>query len=574
MTGTLPGVDTWSVERVRVPTADGLHLGAVVYRGPGAPRPVLLVRTPYVEALSRSLPVLPALEAGFAVVVQDCRGTGGSDGELRTFENETADGLDTLDWVGQQPWCDGKVVMFGMSYLGMTQFAVAGHRPAGLAAIAPTVTPDDYRDGLVYRQGAFQLGQSLGWHLLEAAQLIGRAATRGEDVSAPMAGLMALMADTEAAYRALPLRDRPGVSAVLPSWRTWLDREHDAAYWRDLSYASRRTAIAVPGLHVGGWFDLFLRGTLDNYTTMTGDGAAAAADQHLIVGPWSHTDQTGALGEVFYDAGSAPAIRLEAQQLRFLKESVAGRPTSLPPVQIYVMGANRWRTEYEWPLARTDWQTWYLAADGVLGRELPPAGAAEYVHDPHDPVPTVGGAVVLAGSRDGGLGYQPGSRDQRELDARTDILRFTSPVLAEDVEVTGPLTVHLYAATSAADADFTAKLVDIHPDGRAMGIADGIVRARYRAGMDAPQPVVAGEAYEYAIDLGATSQVFRAGHRIRVDVASSNFPCFDRNSGSGKPAGQVTEDDLVPATQRIFFGPERPSAIRLPVIPASQKGGH
>jgi len=180
----------------------------------------------------------------------------------------------------------------------------------------------------------------------------------------------------------------------------------------------------------------------------------------------------------------------------------------------------------------------------------------------------VGGALLMAGSPDGGLSYQPGSRDQRVLDGRSDILRFVSPVLDRDVEVTGPLTVRLFAATSAADTDFTAKLIDVHPDGRAMGIADGIVRARYRNGMDQPSPVVPGEVYEYTIDLGATSQVFKAGHRIRVDIASSNFPCYDRNSGSGKPAGEVTEDDFVTATQRVFFGPAHPSSIRLPVIPA------
>ena len=173
----------------------------------------------------------------------------------------------------------------------------------------------------------------------------------------------------------------------------------------------------------------------------------------------------------------------------------------------------------------------------------------------------------MAGSPAGGLDWQPGSRDQRGLDDRTDVLRFTSAVLPEDVEVTGPLQVRLYAATSAADTDFTAKLVDVHPDGRALGIADGIVRARYREGMDLPLPVTPDEVYEYTIDLGATSQVFQAGHRIRIDVASSNFPCFDRNSGSGKPAGEVTEDDFVPATQRLFFGGVRPSAIQLPVIP-------
>lgn len=568
MPGAPQRLETAQIERVRTPMRDGTCLSGILYRAGDGPRPVLLVRTPYSEPLSRTLPVLPALDAGFAVLVQDCRGTGASEGELRTFENEETDGLDTIGWVVGQPWCDGKVAMFGASYLGMVQLAVSGHRPGGLAAIATAVTPDDYRDGLVYRQGAFQLGPGLAWHLMKAAQTIGDAAARGEDVSARMGALVALTRDIDAAHRTLPLTDRPGVADVLPSWRTWLEREEDPAYWHGIGYARRRASTAVPGLHVGGWFDLFLRGTLDNYTTIA--GAPGAGGQHLIVGPWSHVDQTGAVGEVFYRGGAAQTIRLEEQQLRFLRESVDGVPSSLPPVQIYVMGADRWRTENEWPLARTDWQTWYLAADGTLGRDLPADGAAQYVHDPHDPVPTVGGAILVAGSPDGGLAYQPGSRDQRVLDGRTDILRFTSPVLDRDVEVTGPLTVRLHASTSAADTDFTAKLVDVHPDGRAMGVADGVVRARYRDGMDAPKPAVPGQAHAYTLDLGATSQVFKAGHRIRVDVASSNFPLFDLNGGSGKPAGQVTEDDLAPATQHVHCGPGHPSAVVLPVIPAPQ----
>ncbi|WP_177228614.1 CocE/NonD family hydrolase [Amycolatopsis sacchari] len=314
----------------------------------------------------------------------------------------------------------------------------------------------------------------------------------------------------------------------------------------------------LPTLHVGGWFDLFLRGTLANFTAMGG---------HLVVGPWSHADQSGVAGEVLHPGGSAQAIGLEQQQLRFLREQADEVPSSLPPVRLYVMGAG-WRTEQEWPPARTDWQTWYFGPGGTLSRELPEAGSAEYVHDPHDPVPTIGGAILMAGGPDGGLSWQPGQRDQRPLDGRTDILRFTSPALTEDVEVTGPLTVVLHASTSAADTDFTAKLVDVHPDGRALNVADGVVRARYRSGMDSPGPVVPGEVHEYVIDVGATSLVFRAGHRIRVDIASSNFPCFDRNSGSGKPAGAVTEADFVSATQRVFFGPPHPSAIRLPVIPS------
>jgi len=561
-------VDTAVLERIEVPMRDGIRLRGVLHRVGGEPRPALLVRNPYGEPMARTLPVLPFLDAGFNVLVQYCRGTGGSEGELRTFENEAADGLDTIAWLRGQPWCDGRIAMFGMSYLGMCQLAVSGHRPEGLAAIVPIVTPDDYRDGLAFRQGAFQLGQALGWHLMKAAQQLGEAAERGEDVSAAFAALGRLAADIPAAYRRLPLTDRPGLTDALPTWRTWLEKENEPDYWRSISYAGRRARTAVPGLHIGGWFDLFLRGTIGNYTTIVAEAdPEVARRQHLIIGPWPHADQSGVTGEVVYDGGSAQAIRLEEQQLRFLRESLAGEPTSLPPVQIYVMGADRWRVENEWPLARTDWQTWYLSADGTLTREPPAAGELEYVHDPHDPVPTVGGAILMTGSPDGGLSYQPGSRDQRVLDGRRDILRFTSPVLDRDVEVTGPLTVELYAATSAADTDFTAKLIDVHPDGRAMWVADGIVRARYRDGMDIPSPVVPGEVYAYRIDLGATSQVFKAGHRIRVDIASSNFPCYDRNSGSGKPAGQVTEDDFVTATQRVCFGPGRPSAIRLPVIP-------
>lgn len=555
-----------AVERVRVPMRDGVHLSAVVTRPPEGSRPVLLVRNPYNEAMARTLPVAPALDAGFAVVVQSCRGTGASEGELRTFENETPDGLDTIAWLVDQPWCDGGVAMFGMSYLGMVQLAVSGQRPEGLVAIAPTVTPDDYRDGLVFRQGAFQLGQALNWHCLMTALLLERAGRRGEDVTAPAGAFFSLVRDMDAAYRRMPLADRPGITDLVPSWRAWLDNERQPAYWRGISYAPKRAATAVPGFHVGGWFDLFLRGTLDNYATLA---ASSPAGQHLVVGPWTHADQSGVAGERSYPAGGAQTIRLEDQQVRFLRESADGIPTTLAPVQIYVMGADRWRTEQEWPLARTDWQTWYLAADGVLGRDLPAAGAREYRHDPSDPVPTVGGANLLAAGGDGTCAQLPGPRDQRVLDGRRDVLHFSSAVLDDDLEVTGPLSVRLWAATSAADADFTAKLVDVYPDGRALWVADGIVRSSYRDGMDRPSPVEPGEVYEHRIDLGATSQVFEAGHRIRVDVASSNFPCYDRNSGSGKPAGEATEADFVVATQRILFGGDHPSSIELPVIPAS-----
>lgn len=551
------------MQRVQIPTRDGIELSALLYRHTDEPQPVMLVRTPYSEEFSREIPVVPALNAGLAVLIQNCRGTGRSSGHFLTFEHETEDGLDTVSWIASQSWCNGKVVMYGASYLGMVQLAISGQRPDGLAALVTIVTPDDYRDGLVYRQGAFQLGQSLTWHLMKAGQALADRAARGTDVSSALGDLNALGSDLPAAYGALPLMQRAGITEAVPSWQSWLSHENDPAYWRDISYAASRSATDVPVLHVGGWFDVFLRGTLDNYTTI----AAVRDDQHLIIGPWSHVDQSGALGEMFYQGGGAQGFQLERQQLQFLRDVVTDKPTSLPPVQIYVMGDDRWRAENEWPLARTDWQSWYLAADGTLSPLMPESGELTYVHDPRNPVPTIGGPILLAGGPDGRLDYQPGARDQRALDDRADILRFITTPLTDDVEITGSVRVTLHAATSALDTDFTAKLIDVYPDGRAMGIIDGIVRARYRFGMDTPQSVTAGQIDCYCIDLGATSQVFKAGHRIRLDIASSNFPNYDRNPGTATPVSQVGEGDLLPANQRIVFGPQYPSAITMPVIP-------
>jgi uncharacterized protein len=239
-----------------------------------------------------------------------------------------------------------------------------------------------------------------------------------------------------------------------------------------------------------------------------------------------------------------------------------------PRVRLFVMGDNVWRDEDDWPLERTEWAHWYLHADGSLapsepGEFDPPA---HYVHDPADPVPTVGGANLLAGGA-GGVTWQPGPRDQRHVEARTDVLCFSSSVLPADLEVTGPVSVTLHAATSAADTDFTAKLVDVWPDGRALSVADGIVQARYRSGDGMSRPAAPGRVYRYTIDLMATSQVFKAGHRLRVDVASSNFPCYDRNPGNGAPAATATAADFTVAEQTVFLDAGRPSYITLPVIP-------
>jgi uncharacterized protein len=573
----VPAVSITAARNVPIQARDGTVLRADIYRTAAADsQPVLLIRNPYGEPMVRTAPVLPAIEAGFAVVVQHCRGTGLSDGEFITFENEAADGADTIEWCAAQPWCDGTVAMYGPSYLGMAQFAAACAAPVpGLAALrglAPVVTPADYHWGLAYRQGAFQLGQALAWHLLKSAQALAYNASAGVDVD--WSELLGLMADPAAAYAHLPLRDMPAVSGILPSWHAWLDHEERDAYWDALSYRDTRDRVAAPALHTGGWFDLFLGGTLGNFTTLSKYAATdrARRGQRLIVGPWSHADRSGTCGELHFGAAAADvAAGLERTVIEFLRWAVrpdgAAEPDG-PRVRLFVMGDNVWRDEDDWPLERTEWAHWYLHADGSLAPSAPGEfdPPAHYVHDPADPIPTVGGANLLAGGA-GGVTWQPGPRDQRDVEARPDVLCFTSSVLPADLEVTGPVSVTLHAATSAADTDFTAKLVDVWPDGRALSVADGIVRARYRSGDGVARPAAPGRVCRYTIDLMATSQVFKAGHRLRVDVASSNFPCYDRNPGNGAPAATATPADFTVAEQTVFLDAGRPSYITLPVIP-------
>jgi putative CocE/NonD family hydrolase len=571
---TVQSVPMVAEHNAAIPMRDGVVMRAEVYRpARSGPFPVLLVRTPYGEPMSRGVPVLPAIDAGFAVVLQHCRGTGTSDGDFAPFASEADDGVDTIEWCAGQAWSNGLVGMYGPSYLGMVQFAAAVSAPSALRCLLPTVTPADYFGGLVYRQGALQLGQLLGWYTLKSAQTLTYRAAAGEDISADMPALLAHMTSMAADYDHLPARDAPAVSQIMPTWQQWLDHEERDEFWRDLSYAASRDRITAPALHVGGWFDLFLGGTLDNFMTLRESAATehARRNQALVIGPWTHADQTGVAGELHFGLlASAQAIQLEQLQLTFLRRFVAEGQTELAGsrVKLFVMGDNVWRDEDDWPLARTQWTRWYLHSGGGLSAAPPGAGAlpSKFRFDPRDPVPTVGGATLISGGPGGGISWIGGPRDQRVIGTRPDVLVFTSEELPEDLEVTGPLRVTLNAATSAADTDFTAKLVDVWPDGRAMGVADGIVRARFRDGSGLSRPVTAGRVESYEIDLMATSQVFKAGHRVRVDISSSNFPCFDRNPGNGARAATATHDDFVVADQTICHDAGLPSYITLPVI--------
>ncbi|KDA05460.1 hypothetical protein DC31_16020 [Microbacterium sp. CH12i] len=434
------------------------------------------------------------------------------------------------------------------------------------------MTPDDYHSGLAYRGGAFALGQLTGWFTLKSMQTLLHRAARGEDVREGMQKLGRHSKDSFATMTHLPLSDAPFVSEVLPSWRRWLMSGVRDEYWDRMSFGGRRDRIAVPGLHVGGWFDLFLGGTLDNFRTLRlGAATPRARDgQRLVVGPWSHVDQTGTVGELSFGAvGSALALGLERIETDFIAAAIdADAEIPGPRVNVFVMGSGRWRSADEWPIPGTDWQRWYLGAEGTLceTRPVDAESSTDYLFDPNDPTPTVGGQTLMTGGRDGGVEWAPGPRDQRVLDDRADIVRFTSAPLRSDLEVVGPITATLHVSTDATDADVVVRLIDVWPDGRAMSIVSGVLRLSRREGPEAAaRAVEPGVAHRIEIDMWATGQLFRAGHSVRVDVASSSFPEFDRNGGIGPHTADATT--LTSATQRIHHDAGRPSFITLPVLP-------
>jgi putative CocE/NonD family hydrolase len=553
---------------------DGVVLRSVVHRMVDRDtQPIALVRNPYGEPLTRNLPIAALLAAGFAVIIQDCRGTGDSDGEFVPFENEGPDTEDAIRWSAQLPFSNGRVIMYGQSYSGMVQFAGAVANPEGLAGIIPVFAPHDYHTGLAYRGGAAQMGQLTGWYTMKTLQSLLYRAQRGEDVRELMGRFGRHAADMWGSVGSGPLAEAPVLSEVLPTWRRWLTEEITGSYWPTVSYRERRGEIATPALHVGGWFDLFLGGTIDNFTTLRNQASnpRAREGQRLIIGPWQHIDQSGTVGDLSFGVpASAAGVGLEATIASFAAASAASAEIPGAPVKLYVMNAGRWREESAWPLAQTQWTQWYLHPDGALSPIAPSVDSdpSIFVHDPNAPVPMRGGqSGIFAGGLDGGNEWTPGPRDQRPLDDRDDILHFTGAALDHDIEVTGPVAVTLFAATSADDTDFVARLIDVYPDGRAIGVIDGIVRAKFRDGQDAVRPIAPDEVVEYQIDLWATSWLFRAGHRIRLDIASSSYPNWEPHNGSSAINASVAPADRRAATQRVHHDAEHPSHVLLPIVP-------
>jgi putative CocE/NonD family hydrolase len=547
---------------VVVPMRDGTRLRANVFRPAGDGRhPVLLTRLPYGKDLPLANLVLDPVQAtrrGYAVVVQDTRGRFQSEGEFEPFRGEDVDGYDTVGWAAAQPWSDGSVGMYGASYFGQTQWAAAKLRPPALKALAPHITWSDPLDGTFGRGGALELGTSASWTLQMALNLAMR--KHAADRSAMGHAIWAIVDDydrlAEDTYWQLPVRDfaplvRNGVPDAL---NLNLDSLSDPSLADHLRV--KHEEVEVPSLNAGGWYDIFLQGTIDNFNAMRQRGLPTK----LLIGPWSHGASTNPIGELNFGFGAQSVfidLRMDFQslQLRWFDHWLKGIDTGMlaePPVKIFVMGANRWRDEQEFPLERAVPEDIYLRKGGRLDRRGPDGDEDpdSFDYDPANPAPTRGGALLMTPE------FRSGPYDQRAIEGRPDVLVYTGDEFARDVEVTGPVKVVLHACTTAPSTDFVARLCDVYPDGRSINLTDGILRVHG----------IPNEPAEHVIDLWATSNLFRAGHRLRLQITSSCFPRWDRNLNTGEPPGAGAEPKV--ARQTILHDGAHPSRVTIPVVPA------
>ena len=545
----------------------GVTLSTVIQKPSGdGPFSVVLVRTPYSATFGNDWMdvILQRFRSmGYVTVVQDCRGTGDSTGTWAPFSNEHDDGVKTLEWVKEQEWCNGKIMTFGGSYTGFTQLA-AVPRVKGVAATITTVPAYDWYD-VCYEGGAYRLGINRVWDSMMARP------RKGQDLLLKVTGtgLRLGNANWRAVFTHLPLTNWDRAFGVNIPWnKDVIDNPQPGQFWLRSTTSSEAKNNSSPNLTVSGWYDIFLSQTLKNLPDLHRD--RENTKHHVIIGPWGHfMDPPNDPAPVEdRDLGTNEALDLVQTYSDWFGHLVGGEKTGVetwPYLRIFVMGANKWRHENEWPLKRAVDVRYYFhsdgkansrSGDGRLDTKRPGHEPSDrYQYDPADPVPSVADVVS----------FNFRSVDQREVETRNDILVYTSKKLVAPLEVTGPVKVVLHAASDKLDTDWTAKLVDVYPDGTAYNLCEGIIRARYRESLEKPQLLAPNKPYEYTIDLWATSNLFKKGHRIRVEISSSNFPRFDRNPNTGNRFG--TDTRFLVAQQTVFHDGLRSSHIVLPVVP-------
>lgn len=549
---------------VRVKMRDGVTLVADIFRPKAAGKfPVLLTRTPYNRRDTNTGMYLAT--RGYVAILQDVRGRFDSEGEFYPFKNEMNDGYDTIEWAAGLEYSNGSVGMFGASYVGATQMLAAISKPPHLKAIFPYITASEYYDGWTYQSGALMQWFTSSWTTGLAEDTVRR---KTSGLARPKEWVNQLPVED---YR---LISTPTAADVAPYFRDWVEHERDDEYWRKWKISDHYQELDIKSLHSGGWHDIFLKGSIKNFVEMRKTAATQGArdGQRLLIGPWAHapTSPEGKIGDVVF--GKSAVMDFNGTMVKWFDyalKDIKNEFASDAPVSIFVMGDNVWRNEKEFPLARTNYTKYFLHStkganslngDGVLATQAPAKEKPDtFEYDPQNPVPTLGGRLCC------GNASAPGPYDQRGNEARQDVLVFSTPPLEKDSEVTGYITVELYAASSATDTDFTALIVDVDANGYARFLTDGIVRARYRNSTERAEMIEPGKIYKYTIDLWATSNVFKAGHRIRVYISSSNFPRFNRNLNTGEATMRGTR--MIKAQQTIYHDAEHPSAIVLPIIP-------
>ncbi len=543
---------------VLTPMRDGVRLAANLYLPEKEGKyPVILIRTPYGKGREQQ-DALYFAARGYAVLVQDVRGRNDSDGEWYPWVNEGNDGYDTIEWAAKQPWSNGKVVTYGASYLGMDQWQAAGQDPPHLSAMVPIVAPADPYFGVFHPGGAFEYATMLTWNFINSRRtdlLPAIPLVKWPDV-----------------FRHLPISETAAFSGNETTYyHDWIEHNTRDAYWAKMSWSSAATKTHVPVFNVAGWFDIFHAGGLENYRNLMQHSPPDVRNAHrLLVGPWAHGGPTQKLGDV--DFGRAAAVDMRAKVVLWLDRYVKGewnRADYDPPIELFFLGANEWRPEKSWPPPGVIAQRLYLRSQGNAAGQHgsgrltanPPISEPPdaYTFDPQNPVPTAGGATCC----DPRL-VPWGPVNQNPVETRSDVLVYTSEPLESDQTVAGDTEAHLFASSSARDTDWSVRLVDVAPDGTALKLTDGILRARFRDSYEDPKLLEPGKVYEFVIRLAPIAAVFKKGHRIRVDVTSSDFPRYSRNTNTG--GIPELETRFQTAKQTIYHDRARSSYIVLPVL--------
>ncbi len=535
----LPPAQTQDIvvtRNIPIQMPDGVILLADHYASRnGIRQPTILIRSPYGRrGLFGAFSASSYVERGFQVLVQSCRGTAGSGGEFRFARNEHDDGLATIEWIKRQDWFSGELAMLGASYLGFVQWAVAADAGPELKAIIPQITTADFNH-FRFQGGSYTLESSLGWSTMMASY-----ASTGLGMNM-LLGMWGRNRRLKKAYRHLPLNeaDRIIIGRSTRLYQHVLEHGPDDDYWKPVDFSLRVGEVTIPIYLMGGWYDIFLDWQLKDYQALR----AAGRNPYLLIGPWVHGDISS------YST-------MTRETLTWLQAHLKGNTSKLreAPVRLFVMGANQWRTFSDWPPPAQN-ERWYLQPEGALAPTPPPTSEPDrYSYDPANPTPAVGGNSL--GSR-----KHMGVKDNRKLEARADVLTYTSAVLEHDVEVIGPVTAELYVRSSLQHTDFFARLCVVQPSSKSINLCDGIIRLT----PDCVVPQADGSLC-IQIDIWPTAYHFRRGQRIRIQVSSGAHPRFTRNLGSGEPLATATK--LRVAEQNVYHDPEHPSAILLPVVQA------